>query len=583
MSSRTLPMTVVGTEHAAREPNHRSLRLRVGDSPPVEVPAGTLVRELLPAQIEGSPVVAGLLDHKTVSLASPLYAGSELASLPLSHWEGQLVYRRSLGLAMLEAGRRVEPGLALKLGPSQGFGRRIEAADGRPLPPSFVERLRAAVAALVAEDAPFLEELWPAEEACARFAEQGWQGLSALVRLMRDPAVPVAVCGRMHALRLGPFVPSTGYLARAPVAMHEGALYLVYGDAREARDAQAPMSTAQFVAYSVGPGRASDMSAQHDRWLRGLGVTSVGAFNELCLGAGLSEIVRVAEGFHEKRVGRIADEIAERGERARVICVAGPSSSGKTTFIRRLVTQLEVNGVTARALSLDDYFVDRARAPLDPDGARDFEGLGALDLPLLQGHVLQLLEGRAVRTARYDFVTGTSDRHGGPELTLRPGEALLVEGLHALNPRLLAGVVPESSAFRVLAYPATSLPFDPLSRVSLSDVRLLRRIVRDRRHRAIAPADNIARWPSVRRGERANVFPFLGLADAVFDTSLVYEPAVIKVFAERYLLEVPASHPSYVTAHRLRQLLDNFVAVYPEHVPPTSLLREFIGGSSFER
>jgi uridine kinase len=580
MLSRTLPMTVVGGAQRSSEPNHRSLRVRVGASPPAEVLAGTLVRDLLPRHVGDSLVVAGLLDNKTVSLASPLYTGGDLAPLSLSHWEGQLVYRRSLGLAVLEAGRRIEPGLPLKLGPSQGFGRRIDVADGRPLPPAFAERLREAVAALVVEDVPFLEELWPAEEACAHFAEQGWQGLSALVRLMRDPAVPVAACGRVHALRLGPFVPSTGCLSRAPVILHEGALYLVYGDARQG---QAPMSTAQFVAYSVGPGRASDMSAQHDRWLRGLGVTSVGAFNELCLGAGLSEIVRVAEGFHEKRIGRIADEIAERGEKARVICVAGPSSSGKTTFIKRLVTQLEVNGVTARALSLDDYFVDRGRAPRDAEGASDYEGLASLDLPLLQGHVLQLLEGRTVRTARYDFVAGASDRHGGPELTLRPGDALLLEGLHALNPRLLAGVWPDTSAFRVLAYPATALPFDPLSHVSLSDVRLLRRIVRDRRRRAIAPADNIARWPSVRRGERANVFPYLGLADAVFDTSLVYEPAVIKVFAERYLLEVPASHPSYVTAHRLRQLLDNFVAVYPEHVPPTSLLREFIGGSSFDR
>lgn len=205
-----------------------------------------------------------------------------------------------------------------------------------------------------------------------------------------------------------------------------------------------------------------------------------------------------------------------------------------------------------------------------------------LDVPLLQGHVLPLLEGRTARTARYDFVTGASSPHGGPEIALRPGETSLLEGLHALNPRLLAGVVPEGSAFRVLASPATSLPFDPLSRVSLPDVRLLRRIVRDRR-RDIAPADNIARWPAVRRGERANIFPFLGLADAVFDTSLVCEPAVIKVFAERCLLELPASHPSYVTAHRLRQFLDHFVAVYPEHVPPTSLLREFIGGSSFDR
>jgi uridine kinase len=187
-----------------------------------------------------------------------------------------------------------------------------------------------------------------------------------------------------------------------------------------------------------------------------------------------------------------------------------------------------------------------------------------------------------VKTARFDFAAGTSLPDGGPAVALRPSDVLLLEGIHGLNPRLLDGVLDRGETFRVFIQPTTALPFDAASRVSASDLRLLRRIVRDRHQRGTNASDNIMRWPSVRAGERKHIFPFLDRADAVFDSALVYEPSVIKVFADRYLLEVPEDHPAFVTAYRLRRLIDRFVAIYPDHVPPTSILREFIGGSGFE-
>ncbi|MBM4361549.1 MAG: nucleoside kinase, partial [Deltaproteobacteria bacterium] len=256
--------------------------------------------------------------------------------------------------------------------------------------------------------------------------------------------------------------------------------------------------------------------------------------------------------------------------------------SGKTTFIRRLEVQLQVNGLTPRGLSLDDYYVDRARTPRDATGDLDYEALEAIDLEVLGRHVEALLRGDRVRTARYDFQTGTSHADGGRELTLGTGEVLLLEGIHGLNPRLLAAL-PERSIYRVFVCPLAQLPFDALHRVHASDVRLLRRIVRDRHGRGTNAADNITRWPKVRAGERRHIFPFQHHADAVFDSSLVYELGVLRVYAERYLLEVPEDHPSAGTAFRLIRLLDRFVTLYPDHVPPTSLLREFIGGSGFDR
>jgi uridine kinase len=226
--------------------------------------------------------------------------------------------------------------------------------------------------------------------------------------------------------------------------------------------------------------------------------------------------------------------------------------------------------------------VDREKTPRDAGGDWDFEALEALDLALLQEHVRRILAGEAIKTAHYDFRTGKSSPDGGPLIQLGPGDVLMLEGIHGLNPRLLGAIPRSGELYRIFIHPATTLPFDRLTRVSATDLRLLRRIVRDRHRRGYSSASNILRWPSVQAGEREHIFPHQHEADAVFDTALIYEPAVLKVYAERYLLEVPQDHPAYTTAHRLRHLVDRFVSIYPDHVPPTSLIREFIGGSGFE-
>ena len=274
--------------------------------------------------------------------------------------------------------------------------------------------------------------------------------------------------------------------------------------------------------------------------------------------------------------------MAARGDGQRVICIAGPSSSGKTTFIKRLTVQLQIDGLIPRAISLDDYYIDRDTTPRDAAGELDFEALEALDLRLLQQHIARLLAGEEVRTAKYDFVLGKSRRDGGPLLGLGPRDVLMMEGIHGLNPALLGDAVKPAQVFRIFIHPMVGLPIDRLSSVSPADVRLLRRIVRDRHGRNWSAAESILRWPSVRDGERRHIFPFLPQADVVFDSSLAYEMSVLKVYADRYLLEVPREHPGYTTAYRLRRLIDRFVTIYPDHVPPTSILREFIGGSGFE-
>jgi uridine kinase len=543
------------------------------------VRTGTRLTELLPAEIDGDLVVAGLLGQKPVSLSTPIFTDAAVAPLTASHWEGRQIYAHSVGLLLLEAAHQVAPGLRVRLGPSRGTRQVVEIAGALPGGASL-ERLARdiaeAMARLASADLPIRLEFWSTEEAASWFRERGWEEAARLLRTRRQATVRLVSCGEVYALSMGPLLPSTGRIRGFTLRPGDEGLDLQFGriDPRNGHGAAAPRPRPRP--------RDGDMAREHERWLAAMGVDSVGAFNDLCVSGQVSQLIRVGEGFHEKRIGQIADEIAAARDRIRVISIAGPSSSGKTTFIKRLRVQLQIDGVNPIGISLDDYYVDREKTPKGEGGDWDFEALEALDLALLQEHVSRLLAGEAVRTARYDFLTGTSHPDGGPVIQLRPGDALMLEGIHGLNPDLLGAIPRAGELFRIFVHPATTLPFDRLTRVSATDLRLLRRIIRDRHHRGYSAADNIARWPSVQAGEREHIFPYQDEADAVFDTALIYEPAVLKVFAERYLLEVPQSHPAYATAHRLRYLVDRFVSIYPDHVPPTSIIREFIGGSGFE-
>jgi uridine kinase len=560
---------------------------------------GTRVMDLLPPEIGGDLVVAGLLGQKPVALSTPIFTPTTVAPLTLSHWEGRQIYAQSVGLLLLEAAHQVAPERVVRLGPSRGVRQAVEV-EGLPAAelPELAARLTEAMERLRAADAPVHGENWPIDEALRHFQEQGWKDAVQMLRMRRLATVRLISCGEVFVPSPGPLLPSTGPLRGFRLEVDAEGLWLELGerDPRLTAHAAGHAVRAQGQADQPAPERAGGlggpasrppqhedhMIVEHQRWLRAMGVDSVGAFSELCINGQVSQLIRVAEGFHEKQIGLIADRVAAARDRIRIISIAGPSSSGKTTFIKRLTVQLQIDGVNPVGISLDNYYVDREKTPRDAKGDWDFEALEALDLALLQEHVHRLLAGDEVKTARYDFLTGLSHRDGGPTIRLRPGDVLMLEGIHGLNPALLGAEAVPGSLFRVFIHPATTLPFDRLSRVSATDLRLLRRIVRDRHTRGYSAAENILRWPSVQAGEREHIFPFQDEADAVFDSALIYELAVIKVYAERYLLEVPADHPAYATAMRLRHLIDRFVSIYPDHVPPTSILREFIGGSGFE-
>jgi uridine kinase len=488
------------------------------------------------------------------------------------------------------------------MGPSVGFGRRVLVrgpAGTTETLDAFARELEARMNALIDEDRVLSEEHWAVDEARDYFATHGLTECEKLLGTWRGRSVPVMSYGGLYVLNMTPALPNTGALDGFFFLHDQDVLLLVYGSRSmrrvvkpsesmpphaltvtgEPEPNHAPQSTRGLL---LGQARANhDVEHQEQAWLSALGVTSIGAFNQACVRGSVPGLIRVAEGFQEKRLSLIADEIQRRASEIDIVCIAGPSSSGKTTFIRRLCVQLQVNGIQPVALGLDDYYVDRINTPRDTTGDYDFEALGALQLQLLHQHLAQLSAGQTVKTARYAFEEGKSHPSGGREIQLGPRDVLLLEGIHALNPALL-GDVPARRVFRIFVCPLMQLAFDHLSRVHASDLRLIRRIVRDRHSRGYDAAATIERWPKVRAGERQHIYPFQLNADAVFDSSLVYELSVLRVYAERYLLEVPRTHRSYTTAFRLMHMLDSVVSIYPDHVPPTSILREFIGGSGFE-
>lgn len=547
---------------------------------------GTPVGKLLPTELDDEPVVAALFDRRPLSLVAPLPAGGRLQPLSTDHWEGSRIYRRSIGLLLLEAAARLRPDLIVQLEYSLGYAQRIRVRGEVASWSDLAEQLNAMMNALVQEDLPLRETWWTIEQARAFFGQAGWTAAAELLRISREATCGIVSFGQAHALRIDPIVPRTGMLTGFCVLGGSDGLVLVHGivddlaAAPRGRTLLAPSSEHKQTA-SIIVRRTETMMRDHVHWLETMGITDVAELDRACIRGDVSQIIRVAEGFHEKRVSQIADGIAARRERVKVVSIAGPSSSGKSTFIQRLRTQLLVDELRPRTISLDDYYLDRDDAPRGPDGDVDLEAFEALRYGLLQEHLTRLLAGETVATARFDFRTGKSHPDGGEVMTLEPGDLLIVEGLHGLNPRLLSNLA-ETDVFRVFISPLAQLPLDRLSRVHASDLRLLRRIVRDRHGRNTDAAGTIMRWPSVRDGERRHVFAYQHHADAVFDSSLIYELSVLRVYAERYLLEVPQDHDAYTTAFRLLRLLDHFVPIYPAHVPPTSILREFIGGSGLQ-
>jgi uridine kinase len=539
------------------------------------IPSGTTVAQFLAQRRPGgaADVLAALVNRRLVMLDFPLRGlAVELESVRVSSREGEAVARRSASLVLLEAARELYPEVRLVVGQSLGGGYFFSWHGDTPLSAETVASLARRIEEICREDRPFTRWTATWEEAEALFRSRGEASKLGLLETFRSSTVPLVTCGHFVDIAHGAIVPSTGRIRGVALAPYEDGLLLRFprnGD------------HTRLLPLSPQP-RLFATYRETRRWNEVLGVANVGSLNRLSLSGGIAEVIRIAEGFQEKKIAQIADAVEARRDSLRVVLVAGPSASGKTTFIRRLGIQLQVNGLRPVGLSLDNYFVDRGQTPAGADGKPDYESIEALDLEMFNAHLAALLRGEEVEVPRYDFTLGRrTARDRWTRQRLAPDQVLLIEGIHGLNHRLTASVA-ESAKFRVYISALTQLTLDDHNRIFTSDARLLRRIVRDRLFRGHPATRTLEMWGNVRRGEGRWIFPFQELADTIFNSALIYEPAVLRVFAERFLLEVPREHAAYTEAYRLLKFLAWFVPVFQDDVPQTSILREFIGGSAFE-
>ncbi len=534
-----------------------------------EAPIGTSVEAFVRAAYPDHPVpiIAALVNGELRELAYALQRDADVTPVFLSDSDGVRIYRRSLAFLMVTAISELHPDLQVVVDHSLPFGGYFCRVLGRePFSAEELQAIEARMRAIVEEDAPITKERVPIEEALVMFSRRGQDDK---VRLFSRRRKDYLTLYRLHDYRdyfHGYMVPSTGYLRYFALRPAPPGFVLQYP--RRHRPTE-------LLPYTEYP-RLSAVFREYGDWLRLLGVEDVGSLNEAVENGRIREIILVSEALHEGRIAQIAREIAAQRDRIRLVLIAGPSASGKTTFSKRLSVQLLAHGVQPFPLGLDDYFVDRERTPRDEKGDYDFEALEALDLPYFNEQLLALMEGKKVTLPRFDFQAGT--RREGPTVQLGPDHIIIVEGIHGLNPRLVPAI-PREWTYRIYVSALTQLNIDRHNRVPTTDTRLIRRIVRDATFRGYTAEETLNRWESVRRGEKRHIFPYQEHADVMFNSALVYELAVLKPLVEPLLLQIEPPSPRRVEAKRLLAFLEWFTPCQPDLVPDNSILREFIGGS----
>jgi uridine kinase len=523
-----------------------------------------------------APVIAALIDNELVSLTYKLKFNASFAPVRLDSPLGIAAYKRSLCFLLTIAAREVFPERTLVIGHSLGDGYFYSFTDLEKVSDADLALLEARMRDLAARNLPIERTVISYTEAREYFEFHGQAATALLLEFRNENKIAVTRCGEFMDLAHSPLVPFTGVLDVFQLYRYGTGFVLRFP---EKPGADRGDDGARFAPFQ-GSSQLYSVYHEYKNWGKVLGVASVGQLNRISAGKGVKDFIYVAEALHNKKIARIADSIYERGKSVKVILIAGPSSSGKTTFTKKLAIELTVHGYTPVMLSLDDYFVPREQTPRDADGNYDFEVLEAIDVELLNQHLLRLFQGEEVQIPVFDFKTG-GRRESGKKLILPENGILLIEGIHGLNDRLTPRV-PAASKFKVYVSALTQLNLDEHNRVSTTINRLIRRMVRDHQFRGHSALRTLTMWPSVRRGEDKNIFPFQDSADACFNSALDYELGVLKSIAEPLLHTVKPGAEPYHEALRLLSFLEYFIPIPVKYVPPASLLREFVGDSDFK-
>jgi len=548
-------------------PPRSSVEIDLPDGRVLSGPRGAKVGAFLETLQYDAQLIAAIVNGDLRELTYPINIESRVIPVTMSDPDGARIYRRSLTFLLEMAFNDLFPDAVLFVDHSVASGGYYCQVTGRkPLSESEIESLKVHMQELIKANLPFERMEVPLQEAIEYFHAHGYEDKVRLLSYRKKNYLTLYRFGERMDYHHGYMVPSTGYLRWFDLVYTDGGFTLRYPRRHK------PNEILPMPEYP----KLLGTFLQYGDWLAKLGIENVGALNNAIQSGRSDQVVLVSEAFHENNLARIASQIVDQLERSHLILIAGPSSAGKTTTARRLTVQLLALGVSPFPLELDNYFLDRDKTPLGQDGKPDFEAIEALDLPLLADHLSRLIRGEEVQLPRYNFKTGLQE--AGELIRLRNGQPIILEGIHGMDPRLLPAHL-SGEAFRIYISALTQLNLDRHNRVSTTDTRLIRRIVRDARERGYSAAQTISRWESVRRGEKRHIFPFQENADVMFNSALAYELAALKPFAEPLLRQVPPGTPEYIEAKRLLAFLEWFLPLDISLVPGISIVREFLGGS----
>lgn len=541
------------------------------DGKSLEVEPGTTLLEIskmIPKE-GASPVIAAQVDNKLEELTYQINKPVKIKFLDLTTEIGTRIYERSLSFVFIRAVREILPHCtAVTVEHSLSKGLYCEV-KGNPLTTESVKKIENRMREIIEKDEPIQKIRMSKEEALKIFQEDGQEDKVKLLQYIDKEEVFVYKCGWLYDYFYGQLVPSTGFLKIFTLKFHLPGVIIQYPLADN------PLKVPEFIPQP----KLANIFYEAERWAEIMEVDTVSALNEFVRNGKIPELIRVAEALHEKKIAHIADMILEHKERGNVILIAGPSSSGKTTFAQRLMIQLMVNGLKPVSISVDDYFVNREDTPKDEQGNYDFEALEAIDLELFNEDLSKLIQGQEIEVPTFNFKKGVKE-YLGKKLKIRPDQPVIIEGIHGLNEKLTYSI-PKDHKFKIYISALTQLNIDNHNRIPTTDARKIRRIIRDHQFRGTDALTTIRRWPLVRRGEDKNIFPFQEEADIMFNSALVYELAVLKPYVIPLLEAISPEHEEYAEAQRLLNFLSYILPTSDIHVPDNSILREFIGKSCF--
>jgi len=520
--------------------------------------------------IMNNPILGAKVNNVLEELTFLVFHPIEVQFIDITSPEGMRMYTKSLSFVLYKAINELFKDSHLRIDHSISKGIYCKATiPNHSLTLQDVTAVKQRMREIVNADLPFIHMEEETEEVIRLFETHGLTDKIDLLKHRGRNFSSYYKLGDHIDAYYGYLVPSTGYLQVFDLNKYFNGILL-----------QVPQTNnPKKVEPLVIQNKLFEIFQEFSQWIKILDVPNISDLNNSCSNGKSEVLIKVAEALHEKKIGQIADNIRSRKEHVKIILISGPSSSGKTTFAKRLAIHLIVNGMKPLNLSLDNYFVDRDKTPLDENGNHDFEAVEALDISLFNENLLALLNGEKIEIPKFSFETGTR-YYDGETVHMQPENVLIIEGIHGLNPQLTSSI-PAEAKYKIYVSALAAINIDDHNRISTTDNRLVRRIVRDYRYRKYSARDTISRWPSVRLGEEKHIFPFQEEADIMFNSALLYELAVLKPFAEPILLEVQPNQPEYSEATRLLGFFRYLKPLQPTQIPPTSILREFLGGSSF--